>query len=119
MSPGGRIPISSLSLPELPPSSPTVTTAVILFVICFIPFNSIESPVPPPTATILGPLFNLRRLYNASRILSPALSGFNPSIEIFVFCQPLKKIPAPNITIAKASHSDDTVIATFLINIIV
>ena len=58
ISPGGRTPNSSLKRPELPPSSPTVTTAVILFVILFIPFNSIDKPVPPPIATIFGPLLS-------------------------------------------------------------
>ena len=31
------------------------TTAVMLRVKAFIPFSSVESPVPPPTATMKGP----------------------------------------------------------------
>ena len=55
ISPGGKTPISSRNLPDDPPSSPTVTMAVILFVIFFNPLSSVERPVPPPTATIFGP----------------------------------------------------------------
>ena len=55
MSPGGSIPRSALSFPEPPPSSPTVTIAVILLVYNLSPLNIVDKPVPPPITTILGP----------------------------------------------------------------
>ena len=55
MSPGGGIPISLRSMPEPPPSSATVTTAVRFLVYFFSPRSMVERPVPPPMATILGP----------------------------------------------------------------
>src|SRR3989449_11662165 len=55
MSPGGRMPSSRRSRPELPPSSNTVTTAVRLLVNSFSPRSSVESPVPPPMTTMRGP----------------------------------------------------------------
>ena len=84
ISPGGKIPISERKRPELPPSSPTVTTAVILLVKRLMPFSSIESPVPPPIATTLAPLFNLLLRYNRSRRLFP-LDGSMSIIERVVF----------------------------------
>ena len=54
-SPGAMIPISSRSLPEEPPSSATVTMAVILDVLFFIPRSSMDSPWPPPMATTRSP----------------------------------------------------------------
>ena len=60
----------------LPPSSPTVTTAVMLFVIFLIPFNMVDNPVPPPIATILGPLFNFLLLYKSSNTECLFLSLF-------------------------------------------
>ena len=54
-SPGGRMPSSRRSRPELPPSSATVTTAVRLPEYSFSPRSSVDSPVPPPMATIFGP----------------------------------------------------------------
>ena len=58
ISPGGSIPKSSLKSPEPPPSSATVTIAVILLVYCLRPLSIVESPVPPPITTILGPFTN-------------------------------------------------------------
>src|SRR5437879_5559265 len=55
MSPGGRMPSSRRSRPELPPSSNTVTTAVRLLVNSFSPRSSVERPVPPPMTTMRGP----------------------------------------------------------------
>src|SRR5438132_10918484 len=55
MSPGGRMPSSRRSRPELPPSSNTVTTAVRLLVNSFNPRSSVERPVPPPMTTMRGP----------------------------------------------------------------
>ena len=57
MSPGGKTPISSRSLPEEPPSSATVTIAVIFALYCFKPLNKVDNPVPPPIVTIFGPRF--------------------------------------------------------------
>ena len=54
-SPGGIILKSLRNLPELPPSSVTVTIAEILSEYSLIPFNSVDSPVPPPITTIRGP----------------------------------------------------------------
>ena len=68
-SPGGSIPHSALILPELPPSSVTATTAVIFRVKPFKPLSKVESPVPPPTATITGPIANF--FDNAPRIFIP------------------------------------------------
>src|SRR3972149_7005305 len=56
MSPTGGIPSSSRSAPDEPPSSATVTIAVMLLVCSFIPRNSAERPVPPPRAPTLGAL---------------------------------------------------------------
>jgi DNA-directed RNA polymerase specialized sigma54-like protein len=42
---------------ELPPSSATVTIAVIFAVYFFSPLRRIGRPVPPPTAVIRGPRF--------------------------------------------------------------
>ena len=77
-SPGGKIPISFRSLPEDPPSSPTVTTAVQLFVIYFIPRSRVESPVPPPTTVIAGPRVSLRCVKIIS-ISDALLSGITAS----------------------------------------
>ena len=55
MSPIGGIPSSSRSLPDEPPSSATVTTAVRLLVCSLRPRSSVERPVPPPIATMRGP----------------------------------------------------------------
>ncbi len=55
MSPTGAMPNSSRSFPDEPPSSATVTTAVILLVTSLRPRSSVESPVPPPIVTIRGP----------------------------------------------------------------
>ena len=55
-SPGGSIPHSLRILPELPPSSVTATTAVMFLVKALMPRSSVESPVPPPTAIMYGPL---------------------------------------------------------------
>src|SRR4029079_10164632 len=54
MSPTGGIPSSSRSAPDEPPSSATVTIAVRLLVCSFRPRSSVDRPVPPPMATILG-----------------------------------------------------------------
>ncbi len=56
MSPTGGIPSSVRSTPDDPPSSATVTTAVRLLVCSLSPRSSVDSPVPPPIATIRGPL---------------------------------------------------------------
>ena len=58
ISPGGSIPKSSLIFPDPPPSSPTVTIAVIWLVYFFNPLNMVESPVPPPITTTLASLFS-------------------------------------------------------------
>ena len=55
MSPTGGIPSSSRSAPDDPPSSATVTIAVMLLVCSLRPRSSVERPVPPPIATIRGP----------------------------------------------------------------
>ena len=119
MSPGGKTPISSRKRPELPPSSPTVTIAVTLFVIFLTPFKSIESPVPPPTATIFGPRFNFLLLYNASSIVPFSLPLFKSNIDKFVFCHPLKKIKAPNAPTKTPTIPDGAFSAICLINSIV
>ena len=54
ISPGGNIPRSSLNAPDPPPSSATVTIAVIFFVVCLSPLKKTDWPVPPPITTILG-----------------------------------------------------------------
>ena len=95
ISPGGSIPISFLSLPELPPSSPTVTIAVILLVYFFIPLRSMDKPVPPPIATTFAPLLSFLLLYNFSKIEELPLVEFISIIDKVVFCHPLKKIIEP------------------------
>ena len=55
MSPIGGMPSSSRSLPDEPPSSATVTMAVMLLVTSFRPRSSVDRPVPPPMATMRGP----------------------------------------------------------------
>ena len=55
-SPRGGKPNSRLSIPELPPSSATVTNADRLSENAFSPLRSTDKPVPPPIATIHGPL---------------------------------------------------------------
>ena len=72
MSPGGRMSKSRRRRPELPPSSETVTMAVISMMgiaasgwrgppeaNCLMPDRSVESPVPPPIETIRRGAFNL------------------------------------------------------------
>ena len=56
MSPGGNDPSSSRNRPELPPSSVTVTMTDRCPGPFFKPRNNVDSPVPPPIETILGPL---------------------------------------------------------------
>ena len=63
-SPGGGMPMSRRSRPELPPSSAIVTTAVRLLVCDLSPRSRAARPLPPPTATTRGP--RARRL--AARI---------------------------------------------------
>ena len=60
-SPGGNRPISRRSRPLLPPSSATVTMAVMLLVKGVRPRNRPGSPVPPPMATICGPRSRRRK----------------------------------------------------------
>ncbi len=69
MSPGGSTPSSRRSRPELPPSSNTVTTAVTETPYRLSPRSRVDRPVPPPTATIRGPLPRARRctMSSASR----------------------------------------------------
>ena len=55
MSPTGGIPSSVRRTPDEPPSSATVTTAVRLLVCSLRPRRSVDSPVPPPIATMRGP----------------------------------------------------------------
>ena len=55
MSPTGGTPSSSRSLPDEPPSSATVTTAVMLLLTSLRPRSSVDRPVPPPMATMRGP----------------------------------------------------------------
>src|ERR1051325_8451874 len=63
MSPGGSIPNSLRSTPELPPSSVTVTIAPGSLLAHapsastydFSPRNSVDRPVPPPMATMFSP----------------------------------------------------------------
>ena len=55
MSPGGRMPRLSRRRPEEPPSSATVTIAVILRVCSLRPRSSEAMPWPPPMATTRGP----------------------------------------------------------------
>ncbi|MNS67464.1 hypothetical protein D3C72_1007180 [compost metagenome] len=66
MSPGGKTPNSSRSRPEEPPSSATVTIAVMLSEYSLSPRRSVESPVPPPMATIFGPRRRERLWYMTS-----------------------------------------------------
>ena len=54
-SPGGIMPISLRRRPDEPPSSATVTTALQLLVIYFMPRKRVESPVPPPITVMAGP----------------------------------------------------------------
>lgn len=49
------MPISWVSRPDEPPSSVTVTMAVMLELYCLSPRSRVESPVPPPMATMRGP----------------------------------------------------------------
>ena len=58
-SPGGRQPNSLRNLPEEPPSSATVTTAVSRSVIRRRAVRDVWSPCPPPKATIADPLGQL------------------------------------------------------------
>ena len=51
-SPGGRIPYAFLSLPELPPLSATVITAVKSTGFVRKALSKVERPVPPPIPTI-------------------------------------------------------------------
>ena len=69
MSPGGGMPMSRRSIPEPPPSSATVTTAVRFFVYFFGPRSMVDRPVPPPTATILGPRSHCWGLTDSSAIV--------------------------------------------------
>ncbi len=55
MSPTGGSPSCVRSLPDDPPSSATVTTAVRLLVCSLRPRSRVDSPVPPPSATTRGP----------------------------------------------------------------
>ena len=55
MSPTAGMASDSRSRPDDPPSSATVTTAVMLLLYAFSPRSSVDRPVPPPKATILGP----------------------------------------------------------------
>ncbi len=71
ISPGGSTPISFLSLPELPPSSATVTMAVRFPVDSLRPLSSVDKPVPPPTTTIFGPRPSSYRLCRVSTTRSP------------------------------------------------
>ncbi|MNP37928.1 hypothetical protein D3C76_1314050 [compost metagenome] len=64
MSPGASTSISFTSLPVLPPSSKVVTTAVIFDVYSLSPLNILDSPLPPPIITTLGPFFNVLFEYN-------------------------------------------------------
>ena len=54
-SPGAITPRSRRSRPEEPPSSATVTIAVMLSLYSLSPRSSTESPVPPPRQTMRGP----------------------------------------------------------------
>ncbi|MNC21922.1 hypothetical protein D3C75_699100 [compost metagenome] len=54
ISPGGGICSSLRSMPELPPSSATVTIAVISSGFSFKPRSITDNPVPPPMTTIRG-----------------------------------------------------------------
>ena len=85
-------------------------------VILFIPLNNIDSPVPPPIATIFGPLFNFLLRYNVSKIVSSALPLCISNIDTLVFCQPLKNKYTPNTVIKIAKMSVGNVIAIFRIN---
>ena len=53
-SPGGGMPRSARSIPLPPPSSATVTMAVMLRESFFSPRSMVESPVPPPMTAIRG-----------------------------------------------------------------
>ena len=67
-----------LKTPLLPPSSATVTIAVTLLLNLLSPFKRVDNPVPPPIATILGPLFSLLLTLNAStkNVLFSGTSAF-------------------------------------------
>ena len=68
------MPSSLRKRPDEPPSSAEVTTAVQLLVIYFIPRNSVDKPVPPPTTVIAGPCVSLRCIKIVS-ISEPLFSG--------------------------------------------
>ena len=55
MSPTGGTPSCSRSMPLEPPSSATVTTAVMLLLTSLSPRSKVDWPVPPPMATMRGP----------------------------------------------------------------
>ena len=77
ISPGGIIALSRISRPLEPPSSVTVTTAVMFEVWAFRPRRSVESPVPPPIATMRGPCASCcRRRYTST------LSPFSPGLSV-------------------------------------
>jgi hypothetical protein len=81
MSPGGRISKSRRRRPELPPSSETVTTAVISSTgpagardscvpraCAFSPERSVERPVPPPIDTIRSGAFSALLCKGVTRV---------------------------------------------------
>ncbi len=59
-SPGGKMPCSRRSRPAEPPSSPTVTMAVMLAEWCLRPRSTVGMPVPPPMHTMRGPPWRKR-----------------------------------------------------------
>ena len=106
-SPGGIIPNSLLSLPELPPSSDTPMMAVRLLVCFLSPFKSTDNPVPPPMATILGPLSLARRSYKVSPIVPIVTSSANNGDSVLnnpFNANNIINIPITNINIPSEYH---------------
>ena len=73
MSPGGGMESSLLNTPEPPPSSATVTIAVISEVNSFRPRSIVERPVPPPMHTTFGDEF----MYFSILFFNIAVSALN------------------------------------------
>jgi len=97
ISPGGKISNCWRILPDEPPSSATVTMAVILDVYSLRPVRRVERPVPPPTVTTLGPRASCLRWYNISTNSFSRVAGMTAAINACV----RRLIPIIRITIPK------------------
>ena len=65
ISPGGKTPISRRNRPDDPPSSATVTIAVIFVLYCFKPRSNVDSPVP---AEALAGIQNLEHVLSVDDV---------------------------------------------------